>query len=92
MQKECEEECTAEGSVRNLHSPLWKEIWKLNLPNVEKHFIWRACHDILPTRENLFRRKVLMKQDCPLCELEAETTCHFLWSCPSTRDVWGGRE
>jgi hypothetical protein len=30
-----------------------------------------------------------MKQDCPLCELEAETTCHIFWSSPSTRDVWG---
>jgi hypothetical protein len=38
------------GSSNGFHnSDIWKMIWKLKGPNMEKHFIWRACHDILPT-------------------------------------------
>ncbi|KAK9998808.1 hypothetical protein SO802_018411 [Lithocarpus litseifolius] len=32
---------------------LWKGIWALNSPNKVKHFIWRACRNGLPTKENL---------------------------------------
>ena len=38
---------------------VWKKLWRLEIPNVEKNFLWRACHDILPTRENLLKRKVI---------------------------------
>jgi hypothetical protein len=35
------------------HSPnsvVWENLWKLPIPNAEKNFLWKACHDILPTR------------------------------------------
>lgn len=38
---------------------IWAAIWKFRLLNKVKVFGWRACHDILPTSENLTRRKVL---------------------------------
>ena len=31
----------------------WKVIWKMNVPPKIKTFIWRACSNILPTRDNL---------------------------------------
>ena len=31
----------------------WKMIWKMNVPPKIKTFIWRACSNILPTRDNL---------------------------------------
>jgi ribonuclease HI len=49
---------------------------------------WRACQDILPTRDKLFRRKVISDPSCPICGLEAETIIHILWQCPSAQDVW----
>jgi ribonuclease HI len=64
-------------------------IWQLNIPNVEKHFLWRACHDILPTRVNLCARKIITDPLCLLCEREPETAFHILWQCPSAGDVWG---
>jgi hypothetical protein len=69
-------------------SEVWRQIWKLKLPNAEKNFLWRACHDILPTQEKLFRRKISVDPLCPLCGLVTETSFHVLWDCSSVRDVW----
>jgi hypothetical protein len=55
---------------------------------MEKKFIWRACHEILPTRANLYKRKIIDDPKCPMCGREEETTFHALWSCPAM-DVWG---
>jgi ribonuclease HI len=67
---------------------VWRKLWALPVPNVEKHFMWRACTDSLPTRENLVKRNVIMDSKCFFCELEVETCSHILWQCPSARDVW----
>lgn len=34
---------------------------------------WKACHDLLPTRQNLAKRKIIDSPLCPICEREAET-------------------
>jgi hypothetical protein len=57
------------------------------VPNVEKKFIWRTSYDILPTRVNLYWRKILDDPKCPICGREDETTIHILWECPSTMAV-----
>jgi len=64
-------------------------IWSLRVPNPVKVFMWKACHNILPTKENLFKRRVVDNKLCPCCEREEETTLHALWGCPSAQDVWG---
>lgn len=51
--------------------------------------MWRVCHDILPTRLNLVRRKVTEESWCPVCEGEEESLIHALWECPATTYVWG---
>ena len=28
----------------------WKRVWELDVPHKIRHFVWRACRDILPTR------------------------------------------
>jgi hypothetical protein len=55
---------------------------------VEKNFVWHACHEILPTRVNLHRRKIVDDALCPLCGIEEESVIHVLWQCPSAADVW----
>lgn len=37
----------------------WKQMWNLNVPMKIKLFVWKAVHDILPTTQNLFRRRVV---------------------------------
>jgi hypothetical protein len=68
----------------------WKEIWDLKVPNVVKLFLWKALHNLLPTRTNLARKGVTNDTICPICDREDETVEHILWSCPSSKDVWGG--
>ena len=41
-----------------LDRPIWRKIWKLNAPPKVRNFLWRACSNILPTRENLHRCKM----------------------------------
>ena len=48
-------------------SRVWAAIWKLRIPNKIKVFGWRACHDILPTRRNLKKKRVLFDELCPFC-------------------------
>ncbi|KAK2656123.1 hypothetical protein Ddye_009175 [Dipteronia dyeriana] len=37
----------------------WKFLWRMKLPSKVKLFIWRACHNWIPTRTVLAMRKVL---------------------------------
>jgi hypothetical protein len=67
---------------------LWKAIWGINAPRAAKTFVWKACSEILPTKEKLFRKHVTQDPLCPICCLEVETIMHALWDCPSAKDVW----
>ena len=78
----------AEHSAARLHAWTWKEIWSLNVPPKIRTFIWRACSNCLPTRDNLHRRRVRVEPICELCKQEPETTTHILWTCPLARNVW----
>ncbi|XP_062145408.1 uncharacterized protein LOC133852660 [Alnus glutinosa] len=51
-------------------------------------FLWRACNDILPTKNNLYKRKVVIDQLCPICNSEVESVGHALWRCVSAQAVW----
>ncbi|XP_040987647.1 uncharacterized protein LOC121235363 [Juglans microcarpa x Juglans regia] len=66
----------------------WKLIWGLNVPNVVKHFLWKAAHNLLPTKLNLYKKQITESNCCPICERELETIMHAVWSCPAISDVW----
>ena len=48
-----------QGQVSDVQKRFWKSIWRIKVPGKIKHFIWKACSNSLPTKENLLRRKVL---------------------------------
>uniref|UniRef100_A0A7N2LHE6 Reverse transcriptase zinc-binding domain-containing protein n=1 Tax=Quercus lobata TaxID=97700 RepID=A0A7N2LHE6_QUELO len=83
-----QENTQAEHSRAGLDRPMWKKIWKLNIPPKVRNFLWRACSNILPTRENLHRRRVQVEPWCELCCQCTETVAHMLWECPLARNVW----
>jgi ribosomal protein L37AE/L43A len=71
-----------------VHEGVWQSIWSLNVPNTVKLFEWRASKNILPTKINLFNRRVVEDNQCPCCGQEEEDELHAIWSCLAAKDVW----
>jgi hypothetical protein len=70
MVKEREKQLQTEGSRRGVSIELWGSLWQLKIPNAEKNFLWRACQEILPTKANMCKRKIISDARCPICELD----------------------
>lgn len=83
-----------EGWIENssgcIGKQVWRALWKLRIPNKVKVFGWRACLEILPTRMNLARRKVVVDNICLNCTRFPKTAIHALWNCEVAKDVWSG--
>ena len=70
--------------------PPWKQIWSLSLPSKIKNFLWRACRNALPTKENLVRRYVITDTTCTFCTSQAEDVLHVICCCSNVSQVWDG--
>jgi hypothetical protein len=68
------------GSCSNRDSsrPMWKALWAIEGPKAAKSFLWKACSEILPTKDKLFKKNITQDPLCPICCREIETTCHIL--------------
>lgn len=55
---------SGETSTRDEENAIWISIRQLKIPNSINNFIWRGCHDILPTKQKLF-----LKENCGINEL-----------------------
>ena len=69
---------------------IWKKLWKLRVPNKIKVFGWRAYHEILPTRVNLARRRIISDLVSHCCKSLLKSTVHAIWECGAAQDVWAG--
>ena len=67
----------------------WNRLWKLNIPNKVKIFLWRACTDSIPTMLNLHKRRIVPSSVCCLCHVGEEFVLHALWFCQDICSVWG---
>ncbi|KAH9724098.1 hypothetical protein KPL70_007356 [Citrus sinensis] len=66
----------------------WFMIWNLNLPRKIKIFTWRATKNLLPTLENLSKRKILEEPVCLICKMGIEDVFHALMGCKMVKKVW----
>ena len=57
-----------ECSDKRKSAGLWKLVWQLKCPNKIKHFLWKACKNIIPTNFCLASRRVA-----------SDSSCVFLW-------------
>jgi hypothetical protein len=57
----------------------------MNTPNAVKVFMWRAYHNALATKANLFQWNITEDPLCPTYGVEVETMGHVLWSFPATK-------
>jgi hypothetical protein len=78
------------SSARDSNTILWSLLWKLQIPRNVLLFLWRACNEILHTKENLCQRRIVEDPLCPMYGKEAESTIHAIWSCAATQTVWNG--
>jgi len=83
-------EFRAEASNRSGWQHGWGALWKLKIPRKIKIFGWRACHDILPTRVNLAKHKIISDSLCHCCKRLPEDALHAIWGCGAAQDVWAG--
>lgn len=63
-------------------------IWRLNVLNKIKHFLWRVWTDSLLTHFNLFHQKVASSAECGLCVAPSETLMHVLRDCSLVKQIW----
>ncbi|KAK6127442.1 hypothetical protein DH2020_038831 [Rehmannia glutinosa] len=47
--------------------PVWKTLWKINVPSRIKLFLWKCCTSTIATSDNLARRGIISSGPCPLC-------------------------
>ena len=73
-----------ESSLRKF----WKHLWRVNVPHKVHHFTWRACKNILLTKDILEKRKALSESCCEECKADVESSGHLFWSCPRAQETW----
>jgi hypothetical protein len=69
----------------------FKAIWKSPAPSKVAGFAWQVLLDRVPTRENLFRRKILQPEDdkcCVFCGVHMESIQHLFLYCGFVLKVW----
>jgi hypothetical protein len=75
-------------SDTSFEAQVWNSIWGLKIPAKIRHFLWRACHESLPTRINLHHRHVIQDPSCGNCNDMNETVIHALWQCNILEEIW----
>jgi hypothetical protein len=67
---------------------VWKILWSLQAPRALKKFCWKMCNNLLPTKENLFSKRITQDPLCLICLSATETIVHSLRHCPLAEAVW----
>lgn len=68
--------------------PIWKKIWKWQIPEKIKFFLWQALHERLNT--NLLKANLGLSptSECPFeCHSE-ESVIHIIRDCQIAQDFW----
>ena len=66
----------------------WSALWTLEQPEELKIFMWRASNNLLPSVENLWKRKIVEEPTCKRCKISVETISHALLECKAARKIW----
>lgn len=70
------------------NSACWKKVWRLQLPQRIKFFLWLLFHDRLMTNSNRFLRWITTDPRCFICGSVEENNEHIFRECPSAILVW----
>ncbi|KAL6574838.1 hypothetical protein OROMI_012123 [Orobanche minor] len=76
------------ASCSNYVGRNWAFVWKLDIPNKLRIFLWCLLRNSLPVMQNLERRNLHVNNICPLCLQTGETVMHIFQHCHFARVVW----
>lgn len=63
----------------------WKRIWRLDMANKGKVFVWQFAHNSLQVHNNIARRGVKLDTRCPMCNRFDEDMGHIFFKCKDMR-------
>ncbi|XP_028761232.1 uncharacterized protein LOC114719845 [Neltuma alba] len=66
----------------------WHNLWKGDIPERVKFFIWQVFHERLPTNNLRAKRNPNASAECPFECLCEESILHTLRDCESANSVW----
>ena len=75
-----------EGDVDEVRG--WKCMWRVEVPQRVRFFLWLASQDRLMTNSNRFIRKMADDPRCLVCGEVEENTIHILRDCPAASRIW----
>ncbi len=77
-------------SLGNLEPAIldWKWLWKISTIPMVVSFLWLACHERLPTKNMLFKRKIVPDDSCPICKRDTESMMHTLREYYMDKTMW----
>jgi hypothetical protein len=78
------------NNAASSNSPqFWKSLWKLNLNDRLRLFLWKIAWNILPTKERLSQIHITTDENaCPLCKVAFDSLHHLFFECHFARVVW----
>ena len=66
----------------------WKRVWRMNVANKVKVFVWQLAHNSLQVKKNIARRGVKLDTLCPICQRFDEDMGHLFLKCKTMRLCW----
>lgn len=67
---------------------LWRDLWKMRVPQKVCIFAWRACREGLPSLYNLCKWISGLDSSCFFCKQHVEDTAHVLVFCLNLQSAW----
>ena len=68
---------------------IWKKIWKLELPQKIRMFMWLVYHGKLLKNNERMHRGLTANPNCHVCRDKIEDLDQLFRSCPSVQELWG---
>ncbi|XP_071912447.1 uncharacterized protein [Coffea arabica] len=75
-------------SYKGTSTIVWEALWKQNVKQKLKVFIWKCLHDALPVRELIFSRTNKGNPMCGGYGESVETLEHMLLQCTKAKEIW----
>ncbi|XP_024178139.1 uncharacterized protein LOC112184080 [Rosa chinensis] len=75
---------TSNGDPFNV---LWQQLWKAKIPGKVLICNWRACNNLLATRERLLAKGYTGTIECLLCQSRIEDNYHLFCQCPLAKQI-----